>query len=300
MTPDPKPTIALQILSSLVIAGSVFTFSVGISALTITWDPCSALLAGAFFLPLSAALGLQQYRGTFWRNRKAALFAAICLFIVGGLLWLMFITNLGETLLSGERVGLLLDMFWPMLIVGTFAGIAGWANLKWSRRLKVEGVPTPVRRWQFTLRDLLVGVAVIAELTASVTILVGQISPQYAEHVAPEEVPFELPANARDVSYCRGVRGSIAYEFTIDEEGFKDWINSGVGSIESISANVTLNSITSPVTIARFNSLSSGLNGPQSITITNGLFYSWSKEDRGVHAAFDRNKSRAYFEAHSN
>lgn len=299
MSADPKPTITLQIISAIVIAGCVFTFSVGLSAITVTWDPCSAFLAGVFFLPLSAALGIQQYRGTFWRNRKAALFAAICLFIVSGLLWLTFIVSLGEILLSGGRAGLLLESFWPMLVVGTLAAVAGWANLHWSRLLKVECI-RPYSPWQFSLKDLLVGVAVISEMIASVTFLLREVRPQFAEHVAPKDAPFSLPVNARDVSYCQGVRGSIAYEFTIDEEGFKDCINSGVGSIESISAKVTLNPITTPVTIDRFNSLSRELKGPESITVSNGLFYSWSKEDRGVHAVFDRNTSRAYFEAHFN
>jgi hypothetical protein len=300
MSADPKPTIALQILSAIIIAGCVFAFSIGLSALTITWDPCTAFLSGVFFLPLSAALGIQQYRGTFWRNRKAALFAAICLFIVGGLLWLTFLVNLGEILLSGGRAGLLLDSFWPMLVVGTLAAVAGWANEHWSRLLKVESASSLIRPGQFTLRDLLVGVAVISEMIASVTFLLREVRPQFAEHVASKDAPFSLPVNARDVSYCQGVRGSIAYEFTIDEEGFKDWINSGVGSIESISAKVTLDPITAPVTIDRFNSLSRELKGPESITVSNGLFYSWSKEGRGVHAVFDRNTNRAYFEAHFN
>src|SRR6187551_2510946 len=102
MSADPKPTLALQFLSAIVIAGCVFLFSAGLWAFTLTWDPCTALLFAVFYMPFSALTGIQQYRGTFWHNRKAAFFAAICLFFVGGLLWVMFVTTIAETLLGDE------------------------------------------------------------------------------------------------------------------------------------------------------------------------------------------------------
>lgn len=296
MSADPKPTIALQILSAIAIAGCVFTFSIGISAFTVTWDPCSGLLSGIVFAPLPAALGIQQYRGTFWRNRKAAYFAAIGFFIVGGLLWLMFVTTIAETLLSDEgQMWLMLDFLWPLLVIGTLAGVVGWANLRWSRRLTVAGASHLQRRGQFTLWDLLAGVTILAVMTASVTFLVGQTNSQYAENVSREEAPIGLPRNARDVSFCQGMRGTIAYEFTIDEAGFKDWINT---EIAPRNPKVTLNSITNTFRITRYNSLSSELNGPDSITITNGLSFQWTEGDRGIHAAFDRTTNRAYYFAH--
>lgn len=296
MSADPKPTIALQILSAIAIAGCVFTFSIGLAAFTVTWDPCSGLLSGIVFIPLSAALGIQQYRGTFWRNRKAAFFAAIGFFIVGGLMWLMFVTTLAETLISGEApVWLMLDFFWPLLVVGSVAAVTGWANLHWSRCLQFGSSSSLLRRGQFTLRDLLAGITVIAGVTASVAFLVRQIKPQYAENVTREEAPIGLPATARDISFCQGMRGTIAYEFTIDEAEFKEWIHSRLGQRHP---KIPLHSIVSPFTITRFNSLSSELNGPASITITNGLSFQWTEVDRGIHAAFDRTTNRAYYYAH--
>lgn len=38
--------------------------------------------------------------------------------------------------------------------------------------------------------------------------------------------------------------------------------------------------------------------GPDEITINDGLIYTWSNEDRGVQAAFDRTTNRAYYFAH--
>jgi hypothetical protein len=48
----------------------------------------------------------------------------------------------------------------------------------------------------------------------------------------------------------------------------------------------------------RYYVYSTELKGPDRITINSGLSYSWSKEDRGVHAAFDRTTGRAYYQAH--
>jgi hypothetical protein len=296
MVADPKPTIALQILSAIVIAGCVFLFSVGLSALTVTWDPCSGLICAFFYMPFSAVTGIQQYRGTFWRNPKAAFFAAICLFFLGGLLLLIVFTTIVETLLGDElHISLMLDFLWPLLAIGALSGVVGWANLRWSRRLTVAGASNFQRRGQFTLWDLLAGVTIIAVMTASVTFLVGQTKSQYAENVPREEAPIGLPMNTRDVSFCQGMRGTIAYEFTIDEAGFKDWINT---EIAPRNPKATLNSITNTFRITRYNSLSSELNGPDSITITNGLSFQWTEGDRGIHAAFDRTTNRAYYFAH--
>lgn len=35
------------------------------------------------------------------------------------------------------------------------------------------------------------------------------------------------------------------------------------------------------------------------ITVTDGLVYSWYEEDRGVHAVWERPTKRVYFNAHS-
>ncbi|MEM6471344.1 MAG: hypothetical protein AAF802_17415 [Planctomycetota bacterium] len=123
--------------------------------------------------------------------------------------------------------------------------------------------------------------------------------PRYAENVSVADAPFGLPPSAIDVSFCQGSRGTIAYEFTVDETSFREWVAEGIGSIESNASNTILEQITTPVSITRYNAYSSELNGPDSITVNNGLHYSWSLEDRGVQAVFDPNTSRAYYFAHS-
>tara|TARA_Y100001933_G_scaffold215598_1_gene222344 strand:- start:179 stop:736 length:558 start_codon:yes stop_codon:yes gene_type:complete len=126
----------------------------------------------------------------------------------------------------------------------------------------------------------------------------NQNLPRYAENVPVAEAPFGLPADATDVSFYQGFRGTIAYEFTIDETSFREWVADGIGSIESNASNTELEQITTPVSITRYNAYSPELNGPDSITVNNGLYYSWSFEDRGVYAVFDSTTDRAYYFAH--
>lgn len=145
---------------------------------------------------------------------------------------------------------------------------------------------------------MLLGIAAIAFVVCLVSGFVRSTPPRYAEHVTRDKAPFGLPANATDISFCQGVRGTIAYEFTIDEDDFKAWVASGIGSFESNAASVPVAPITTPYTIRRYNALTRDLTGPEEITITQGLYYDWSKEDRGVHAAYDRTTGRAYYFAH--
>lgn len=148
------------------------------------------------------------------------------------------------------------------------------------------------------MRELLVGMAAIGFMTALVASSIRSIPPQYAEHVAITEAPFGLPQDAQDVSFCQDVRGTIAYEFTIDRSAFCEWVERGIGSIESNSSDARLEPITNAVTITRFYRLSQELTGPNSITVTDGLRYRWSHEDRGVYAVFDATTNRAYYYAH--
>jgi hypothetical protein len=168
------------------------------------------------------------------------------------------------------------------------------------RRLKraatTPGDAAPIAR--FSRRDVLAGLSVLAFVAALVFCVVKSTPPMYAEHVSRDEAPVKLPPGARDVSYCQGFRGTIAFEFTIDEDQFVEWVQSGIGSLESNAADVPLKPIAEPFTITRYYALTKELEGPDFATIKDGLSYRWTKEDRGVSAAFDRGAGRAYYFAH--
>jgi len=189
-------------------------------------------------------------------------------------------------------------------IAGLTSACCGLANLLWGWRLKREDrlliLKHGVRaRMQFAISEMLVVVALLCSILAFTIALVRTQHPRYAEHVLASRVPHSLPKDASDVSYCQGSRGTFLCEFVCSENAFCDWVDSGIGSIESQATHVKIQPITAPVTIIRYTAFA--FSGPlDEATVTNGLVYEWRKEDRGVHVVFDRSSSRGYYSFHSN
>jgi hypothetical protein len=297
---EPKPSLVLAIFSAAVVVASLFVASMALAMLFVTWNPCS-IVSGLMLLPIPVFLGLNQYRGTFRRSRRGATIAGCFLVVFGSLQALIATVNLGEMLIGGVRVPWL-GFILPLACASGLAFVAARQNFAWSRQLqrRPPAEEHSLARHRFSLRELLLAVAAIAFVVSVVTSFVRTNHLQFAEHVSRAEVPFSLPHGAHDVSYCQGFRGTIAYEFSINEPGFVDWVASGIGSLESESYNVPLKPIVAPYTIRRCYSLSRDFNGPESVTIASGLYYHWSQEDRGVYAAYDRTTGRAYYYFHAN
>ncbi|MCA9201927.1 MAG: hypothetical protein KDA59_02740 [Planctomycetales bacterium] len=265
---------------------------------TVTWDPCS-FIGGVVILPVPAALAFQQYLGTFRDNAKAAWMSSALLFVISGVAFVVLAAHVGEMIVRGVQSPRMSPVV-PMLATVVFSGTSAWVNLSWSRRLRRSSTTNDhsAARIRVSFRELLVGVTAIACVTAPASYFARTSPSRYAENVSRDEAPFGLPAAAIEISFCQGQRGTIAFEFTIDEKSFVEWVESGIGSFESQAANVPLQPITGPYSIRRYSSLTSELSGPELVTITNGLYYDWSEEDRGVYAAFDRTTNRAYYFAH--
>ncbi|QDT44951.1 hypothetical protein Pan241w_50680 [Gimesia alba] len=295
----PKPSIPLVVCSILVLIASLILVALCIAMFFATWNPCS-VFGGAILLPLPLVLAILQYYGTFHAKESAALTTAKLLFALGGFAFCAFIMTLGNLIfnqISLPWVSLLI----PVLTFGVVALFLGWLNLGWSRQLKSSSPSKShtINSNRLMFRDLITGMIALTGVTILVVYFVQSTAPQYAENIPYNKAPFKLlPAGASNVSFCQGPRGTIACEFTIDEIAFINWVDSGIGSLESQAANISLQSITTPYTIRRFNNLSSDLNGSDFATISEGLYYRWSKEDRGVYAAYDRTKNRAYYFAH--
>lgn len=297
-TIKPKPSVPLVLCSILVLIASLIFIASCIAMLFATWNPCS-LISGAMLLPLPLVLAIQQYCGTFHAKESAALTTTKLLFVIGGIAFFVFIMTLGNLLFNQMRLPWI-SLLIPILTFGLVFSILGWLNLSWSKQLKSNSPSKShtIKTTRFMFRDLLSGMIAITTVTILVVYFVQSTSPQYAENVPYNKVPYRLPESASNVSFCQGSRGTIACEFTIDETAFINWVDSGIGSLESQAANISLQPITTPYTIRRFNNLSSDLSGSDFATISEGLYYSWSKEDRGVYAAFDRTRNRAYYFAH--
>jgi hypothetical protein len=188
----------------------------------------------------------------------------------------------------------------PPLTVTAVTWSLAWINRSWAGRLKpaatAEANEAPWMR--FSLAELMGAITLIACMTALVSYFIRTQRPQFAEHVSPQEAGLSLPEGAHDVSYGRGIGDTIAYEFSTDEASFRAWVESGIGSIESNAANVPIKPISEPVTVMRFLELTPVMKGPKRITVHDGLYYAWSKEDRRVDAVFDRKTQRAYFQYH--
>ena len=300
MQAHPKPITSLVIVSLAVILASLGLTSLSAAMVVNWWDP-GTVIVGLLLLSFSIILAMEQYRGTFRRVRNAAELTSAMLFLVGGAGALAFISTLCEFVLAGtggSGIGLLRPMapiLLSMLAVAASTLPPAWLNLRWARSLPKPTTDRP--RLQFTLRELLgfmTAIAVVVGLTAA---QIHPPPPKYAEHVAPADAPISLPEDATDVSYCRGFRGSIAYEFTTTEANFRQWVDSGIGSVESQAADLPIVPIVKPVSIRRYNVYSADLTGPDSVTVTAGLDYSWRYEDRSVHAVFDSTTNRAYYAA---
>jgi hypothetical protein len=294
-TPGPMPSRLHVALSIVVIVECLFLFSAGVACLTVTWDPC-AMFSGLMIAPLPGFLGFAQYAATFQRRAVAARRASTCAFILGGFVGFVLVVTLMQSVAK--------SVFPPISFVLIFAAFTvpnlwnGFLNLRWHRQLTISRYRPVDSRFRLSLRELLGFTAVIAAFLALTLSFVRDQSPQFAVNVSPSEANLDLPVNAANVSLCHGVRGTIAYEFDTDEQSFRQWVDDGIGSLESQRANIELAPIKGDYTMSRYYGLSSQLAGPDSVTIHDGLYYEWSFEDRGVYAAFDRATGRAYYYAH--
>ena len=257
-------------------------------------------MGGVLIAPLFSVLAVQQYRGTFRGVPSAATTASVIQYGWGGLLLFGVATTAGEAMADSIAVSFLASVLVPMFLSASFSLVSGRMNALWARCLRTAfcaGAARPIQRG-FSLRELILAVTVIAAMTAITTPLIRTAKPKFAEHIHAADAPFHSPAGATDVSYSRGFRGTVAFEFTCDELAFRDWVVAGIGSIEARAAAVPIREISSSHTITRYYAYASQLNGPTEIAVNSGLFYSWSREDRGVHAVYDRATGRGYYHAH--
>lgn len=284
--------------TAFVLAACLLFIALAAGSLAQSWDICS-LIGGLFILPIPIVLGVQQYRGTFRYRPRSARNEGILLAVISGICWLGSVTTTYE--LASEWHS---SYWWPLGFLSGAAclnALAAWTNLRWFRLLRqaeaLGSLPDGGRR--FSLREFLLVVAGCSIVAAAVGYSVWTAPPQHAEHVTAGEAPLGLPKGATDVSYCQGSRGIIACEFTCDESAFIEWVDSGIGSIESSSSGRRVQPITSTYSITRYTHFMPHGRINASADIDNGLYYDWSHEDRGVYAAYDRDTGRGYYYFHA-
>jgi hypothetical protein len=140
-------------------------------------------------------------------------------------------------------------------------------------------------------------IAALSLVLAGVTSGFREIPPRIALHVSPRDARLSLPTGATDVCVWRGFRGTIMYNFAIDEAGFWEWTRSIHGSLESRAAGVAIQPIAFSVAIRTYSEATGDIDAQ---TIRRGWFYDWQVEDRGLYYAYDADAGRAYYYSHAN
>jgi hypothetical protein len=299
MPTSPRPSIALVLCSLLMLAGCSTMLAMMIAMF---WSPVAGMgnLILPFMLPLILLLAFGQYRATFRRRQQSAKVAGVCQMLFCCFWLFSFIVTTGE-LIQSSAVAEGTEPLIIFLSFALFSFLLGGMNLLWARRLKDDAqtlAASNVHHTPFSIGEAAVVLGFFV-LTIVLTVYSVQTQlPKYAEHVDRDHAPSSLPVDATDISFTQGFRGTKAYEFSIDEDGFQRWFEQGIGSIESCAANIPLKPIEGGFSIRRYSGLTQKLNGPDFAHIDTGWYYTWSKEDRGVHAAYDSNTGRAYYYAH--
>jgi hypothetical protein len=128
----------------------------------------------------------------------------------------------------------------------------------------------------------ILGIALMSGIVALMAGYSAWTTPQWSgEHLSYAQFPFRnsFPADGEDFYYIQMVRGTIYCEFTITEQGFRNWI-------DSQSRWKRCHSITeeNPERIWY----------REKIVVTDGIFAGWGN-GTGGRAIFDRSTNRAYY-----
>ena len=117
---------------------------------------------------------------------------------------------------------------------------------------------------------------------------------RFAEHLETTNPPFGIPAGAKDICYCQGWRGTIAYEFTIDEARFRNWAEAQFADRKDShhEENGTMR-------VTTYRTLLPDFHDVEQLEIPHAVIYSWAEADAGTYAVFDRDTNRVYYFSHS-
>jgi hypothetical protein len=156
----------------------------------------------------------------------------------------------------------------------------------------------PVRRWFAEHRwgCLLIPLAIL--LWPGLLVYVVSRGPRVGEHVTAAEARIKrLPDEAADVCYAiRAPLGpNTAYEFTISEEGFRQWAGEWGWDVEEIGDD--------PVLVYRYARFAGIDDDSGQAVVSDGLAYEWRDADDPdvrMQVVYDRERERAYywFQAH--
>jgi hypothetical protein len=285
----PRPPVILVVVSLVVIAAALIFASAAFAGFWEAWDPC-ALVTAVFFTPAGVSMAIAQHGATFRRWRTAAIWCAMILLCGAAMMALALVAMPLEIIAAGKRPPL--DPLIHFLGVFLLGLLGSWTNFRWYRTLRPFDEPVLID-WRLSLRELLGLVAAAGLCVAVVNYAVQQTMPQYAEHLETAPPLLDLPAGATDISYCRGIRGVLLYEFTTDETTFRDWAAATLS--RPWDEQVTLEEAAPFKMVQTYRVLKNPANEPDYVTITDGLVCGFNDTGYAAGAAYDRATGRAYY-----
>jgi hypothetical protein len=243
-----------------------------------------ALLYGTLVF-FAAWLTWDQYRAVFRANRQAAEGNAKLLVTSFLLLGLLFLVLAFRAFFAPDR---LMNIVTITFLAMLSCGVAAWQSRLWF--IKLQHTPAIERAdaaRRFTLKEILLAITAISCVLAGSSYFVPRDQPRMGEHLLPNACPFEMPAAARDISFCYSPQGLLAYEFTIAEDGAMEW----AGSLDLYR----IQPISSPYTMSRYGRMHPRLRRNKSATITTGWATTGYVDGRQVTIAYDQEAQRAYY-----
>jgi hypothetical protein len=189
----------------------------------------------------------------------------------------------------------------PCYLIGAAFLLSAFLNYRWYLQLAAAptmgaepaktSLPSVGRR--VTLRELLAGMAALSVLLAGFAAGYREITPQTVMHGSPQEAWLDLPSGASDVNVYRGSRGTLMYNFAIDEAGFLEWSRAMRIPPGARDDGIKLEPIVGSFAIFTADQI-------DEVEIRRGWYFDWrSGHDSGLHYAYDADHGRAYYYFHT-
>lgn len=297
----PRPPILLVLFSVAIILGACVGMGAAIAEMVMWPDVCSVISA-MLVIALAVMVAVGHYQAFLRREQSAA--QVMWIVYVGlGLLPCLYLAESIERYREHpsqlHRDGIRNLVQFCAIWIAAFAFLT-WLAYRWYRKLKAfnecSESPRSSRPWM--KRDSLAVVPAIVVIAVSAVVFAAGQLPPCAEHVSIEQAASFLPQSATDISYCKGYRGTFAAEFSVDEPDFVAWVKEEVETPATRADGIKLEEVGRGQRITRYYELSTALDGPAVFQLGPGLSFSWSFEDEGIHAAYDRDTNRAYYFVH--
>jgi hypothetical protein len=292
-----KPGRLYLASSAIAITISLFFLSLSLASF---WDYRQDLPAWLVCLPFALATGLLQYHAVFRHGATSAKWLAGILIPTHGLLLLATLVMTSES-----RPCTLKEwaIFGAIFCLGAFGVTCGILNLRWASYLRAcasHGVAIERQPLiQFSLWRLSGWTVAVAVCAGTTYWFVSQIPPRYGENVTAAEAWLDLPDAATDACFWRWQRGRIAYEFTIDEAGFRSWVELLIRQEDAKIEQVSIARIDEPYDIMRYCRFRTSAEEGGYATVSRGYYVQWSKSSWFPHAVYDLDARRAYYDGYS-